>query len=84
MTIALTPDQIAWLEGQVATGVYASVDDAVRLAVAGLMAAEEADDLDWARPLVDDAKAAVEAGQGVAAANVKAEMDGYLKSIGAR
>ena len=83
MTIALTPDQIRWLESEVAAGTYASVEDAIRLAVAGLMTAVD-DDLAWAKPLVDEARAAIARGEGIPANDVKAQMNAYLKSIGAR
>jgi antitoxin ParD1/3/4 len=84
MTIALTQDQIQWLEAEVAAGTYASVEDAVRLAVAGLMAAPEVDGLAWAKPLIDDARASIAKGDGVSANNVRAEMDALLRSLGAR
>ena len=83
MTVTLTPDQIKWLESQVAGGRFDSVEDAVRLAVAGLMTLD-ADDLSWAKPLVDEARASIARGEGIAAEDVKAQLDGYLKSIGAR
>jgi antitoxin ParD1/3/4 len=83
MTVTLTPDQIKWLESQVAGGRFDSVEDAVRLAVAGLMTLD-ADDLSWAKPLVDEARASIARGEGIPAEDVKAQLDGYLKSIGAR
>jgi antitoxin ParD1/3/4 len=83
MTITLTPEQLRWIEQQVAGGKFESVEDAVRLAVADLMAAE-AGDLAWARPLVDEARASLARGEGIPAESVKAEVDAYLKAIGAR
>jgi antitoxin ParD1/3/4 len=83
MTITLTPEQVAWLERQVADGEFDSVEDAVRLAVADLMTLET-DDLAWAEPLVDEARASLERGEGLPAESVKAEIDAYLKAIGAR
>ena len=83
MTVTLTPDQIKWLESPVAGGRFDSVEDAVRLAVAGLMTLD-ADDLSWAKPLVDEARASIARGEGIPAEDVKAQLDGYLKSIGAR
>jgi Arc/MetJ-type ribon-helix-helix transcriptional regulator len=43
MTIALAPEQLHWLEQAVAEGRFASVEDAVRMAVVTLMT--EFDDL---------------------------------------
>jgi antitoxin ParD1/3/4 len=83
MTITLTPEQVKWLETQVADGEFESVEDAVRLAVADLMAVDT-DDLAWARPLLDEARASLARGEGFPAESVKAEIDAYLKSIGAR
>jgi antitoxin ParD1/3/4 len=83
MTITLTPEQVDWLEQQVASGEFDSVEEAVRLAVADLMTLDT-DDLHWAKPLVDEAHAALARGEGIPAEAVKAEIDAYLKSIGAR
>jgi antitoxin ParD1/3/4 len=83
MTVTLTPEQLKWIQQQVAGGNFESVEDAVRLAVADLMAAG-ADDLAWARPLVDEAHASIARGEGLSADAVKAELDTYLRSIGAR
>jgi Arc/MetJ-type ribon-helix-helix transcriptional regulator len=47
MTIALTPEQLRWLEQAVAEGRFASVEEAVRVAVVTLMA--EVDNEDNAR-----------------------------------
>jgi antitoxin ParD1/3/4 len=83
MTITLAPQQLEWLEQQVADGTFESIEDAVRLAVADLMALDT-DDLAWAKPLVDEARVSVARGEGISAEAVKAEIDAYLKSIGAR
>lgn len=84
MNIALKPDQLKWLEDQVAQGTFASLEDAVRLAVAGLMATPEEDDLAWAKPLVDEARASLSRGEGVPAAVAKAEISEQLRKLGAR
>jgi antitoxin ParD1/3/4 len=83
MNIALKADQLKWLEDEVATGTFASVEDAVRLAVAGLMTMSEDDDLSWAKPLVDDARAAIARGEGTPASAVKAEIAEQLRKLGA-
>jgi len=66
MTIQLSPEQQQWLEDQVAAGHFSSLDQAVAVAIADLMATVE-DDLDWAKPLVDEAAAELDRGEGVPA-----------------
>ena len=60
-TVKLNPAQVAWLEAQVAAGRLPSIDDAVRSAVADLMTISS-DDLAWAKPYVDEARASVARG----------------------
>lgn len=84
MAISLPTDQIRWLEAEVSAGRFASIDEAVRSAIAALMQDGGDDDLDWAKPLVDEALAEVERGEGLPAEQVRAELDCYLKSLGAR
>jgi len=66
MTIQLSPEQQQWLEAQVAAGNFSSLEEAVAVAIADLMATTE-DDLDWAKPLVDEAIASVERGEDIPA-----------------
>jgi Arc/MetJ-type ribon-helix-helix transcriptional regulator len=61
MNVKLPPDQLKWIEGQVADGRFESVDEALAIAVADLMAMR-ADDLAWAKPYVDQAWASVARG----------------------
>jgi antitoxin ParD1/3/4 len=62
MQITLTPEQQAWLEAKVAAGEFGSVEDAVEAAITNSMAAE-IDDMAWAIPYVDEARAAVARGE---------------------
>ena len=65
MTISLTPEQQAWLNAHVARGDFASVEEAVRQLIDERIAeraAEESDDLAWAKPYVDEALADVARG----------------------
>ncbi len=62
MNIVLPPAQQQWLEAQIAKGEFASLEDAVRQIIAERMAFE-ADDLAWAKPYVDEARAAVARGE---------------------
>jgi antitoxin ParD1/3/4 len=61
MKITLPTEQQKWLEAEVAAGHFHSIDDAVAAAVAGLMSTDE-DDLGWAKPYVEQARASVARG----------------------
>jgi antitoxin ParD1/3/4 len=62
MKIDLPTDQRKWLEAEVAAGRFTSVSEAVEMAIAGLMIDEE-DDLRWAKPLIEEARAEVARGE---------------------
>jgi antitoxin ParD1/3/4 len=65
MAINLTPEQEAWLRAHVACGDFPSVEEAARQLIDERIAErdlEEADDLAWAKPQVDEALAALERG----------------------
>ena len=79
MTITLTPEQQKWLEAEVAAGHFASVEEAVQVAIAELM---RPDDL-WAKPYIDVARASLARGEGIPAEQVFAEVDKRLKQRGA-
>jgi len=66
MTIQLSPEQQRWLEAQVAAGHFTSLEQAVAVAIADLTATT-ADDLAWAKPLVDEAAEQLARGQGIPA-----------------
>ena len=76
MTITLTPDQLQRLEEAVAAGRFPSIESAVRLAVADLIGSlgTAEDDLDWVKPLLDDARADAAAGRTVPLDDVRAEL----------
>ncbi len=61
MKIILPPEQQEWLEAEVAAGHFTSIDEALAVAVADLMAIHN-DDLAWAKPYVDQARASVARG----------------------
>ena len=66
MPITLTPDQEAWLQAHVATGDFASIEEAARQLlderIAEIAAEDDDDDLEWARPLLDEARASITRG----------------------
>jgi antitoxin ParD1/3/4 len=62
MTISLTPEQQAWISARVARGDFASAEEAARQLIDERIAEralEERDDLEWAKPHVDEALAEV-------------------------
>ena len=66
MTITLHPDQEEWLKTRVASGDFASVEEAARQLIDERIAereAEENDEMEWAKPYVDEALAEVERGE---------------------
>jgi antitoxin ParD1/3/4 len=65
MSISLTADQQAWLEARVERGEFASVDEAARQLIDERIVERESegDDLAWAKPYVDEARAAVARGE---------------------
>ena len=78
MTVTLSPDQRAWIEARVARGEFADRDEAVRDLLATGIAEHEAiedDDLAWAKPLVDEALAAVERGDTMTLDEFEARLD---------
>jgi antitoxin ParD1/3/4 len=68
MTITLTPEQQARLEAYVARGDFPSIEDAARQLIEERLAeraVEEEDDLSWAKPYVDQARAEIARGEGI-------------------
>lgn len=66
MPVSLTPEQQAWIEAHVNRGEFPSIDDAARQLIderiAERMAAER-DDVAWAKPYIDEARAEVSRGK---------------------
>jgi antitoxin ParD1/3/4 len=65
MSIILNRRQEEWLQAKVAAGEFASLDQAIKSAVQRLIIDDERDDddLDWAKPLVDEGAAQLERGE---------------------
>jgi antitoxin ParD1/3/4 len=85
MTITLTPDQEAWLAAYVASGDFPSIEEAARRLIDERIAerqAEEIGDLTWAKPHVDEARAAVARGEFVSLEEHKAHNAALLASLG--
>ena len=84
MSITLTPEQQAWLRAHVERGDFASIEDAVRQLIderIAEIAAEESDDLAWAKPYVDEAIADVARGDVMTLAEHEARIDARLAAI---
>ncbi len=84
MAITLTPEQEAWCETHVANGDFASVEAAARQLIDERIAeraAEENDDLAWAKPYVDEARAAVARGDALSLEEHKARNAARLAAI---
>jgi antitoxin ParD1/3/4 len=65
MSITLTPRQEEWLRGRVASGAFTSIEEAARQLIDDRIAQIvliENDDMAWAKPFVDEARAAVAKG----------------------
>jgi antitoxin ParD1/3/4 len=80
MNIKLPPEQENWLNARVADGEFASPEAAVRQMIAERMAIA-ADDFAWAKPYVDEARAAVARGEFVSINEAIADMEAHLKSL---
>ena len=83
MNIKLPSRQQKWLEDQVAAGQFASLDEAMALAVADLMAAET-DDLAWAKPYVDEARASLARGDVVTGEEYLKGLDRKVRDLRSR
>jgi antitoxin ParD1/3/4 len=68
MSITLTPKQEKWIKAHVAAGEFASVEEAARQLIDDRIAqlseseVDEQDDMAWAKPLVDEARADIARG----------------------
>jgi len=65
MPITLTPDQEAWIQAHVATGDFASIEEAARQLIddrIAELATDDDDDMEWAKPLVEEARADIARG----------------------
>jgi antitoxin ParD1/3/4 len=62
MNISLPKEQLEWLEAEVAAGHFSSIDEALTIAVAELKALQD-DNLAWAKPYVEEARAEVARGE---------------------
>jgi antitoxin ParD1/3/4 len=85
MSITLTPEQEAWIKAHIATGDFASIEEAARQLIddriAELAAEDDEDDMAWAKPLVDEARTAIARGEFVSLEEHKAHNAALLASL---
>ncbi len=80
MTAPPSSRQQAWLDARIASGEFASVEDAVRQMIDDRMA-EEDDDLAWALPYVAEALAEADRGDVLSLQEHEAAMDRLLATM---
>jgi len=80
MKIELPANQKQWLEAQIAAGHFTSIDEALALAVADMMAVET-DDLAWAKPYIDEARASVARGGVIPGDEFLKQLDDKIASL---
>lgn len=80
MQITLTPEHEEWLRSQLAAGRFSSLDEAVAIAIEQLKADSlDDDDLEWAKPLVEEGLAELERGESLPASEVFARIEARLR-----
>jgi antitoxin ParD1/3/4 len=80
MNITLPAEQERWLKKRIANGEFHSAEDAVRQLIAERMIIDD-DDMAWARPLVDEARAAIAQGDKVSLEEAELDIDRVLASL---
>jgi antitoxin ParD1/3/4 len=80
MNITLPREQQEWLEAQVRAGAYESIDEAVASIVSEYMHLD-LNDLDWAKPLIEEGRAALERGEGLTLEEHRARVAAKLESL---
>ncbi len=78
--MTLSARQQAWLDAYMADGTFSSVEEALAHLIDERIA-EEQDDLDWAKPLVDEAIAEVDRGEVLSLEDLKARSAKRLAAL---
>ena len=84
MTITLKPDQEAWIKTRVASGDFASIEEAAHQLIDEALVARalvENDDMAWAKPYVDEALAEVARGEEITLEEHKARNAARLAAL---
>jgi antitoxin ParD1/3/4 len=85
MTITLTPEQETWIKAHVATGDFASIEEAACQAIddrIAELALDKDDDMAWAKPYVDEGLAALEGGEVITLEEHRARNAARLAALG--
>jgi antitoxin ParD1/3/4 len=80
MNIVLPRAQQEWLQARVASGEFASIEEAVQRVIAERMALET-DDMAWAKPYVDEGMAALARGDVLTLEEHEARMEQMMKAL---
>jgi hypothetical protein len=78
--IPLSPTQEHWLAGEVVAGRYPSIEAAVQVANDNLLPGD-VDDLDWAKPYLDKARAGASRGKASSIASVRAQLEQRIRPL---
>src|SRR5690242_10313232 len=81
MQITLSAEQERWLRKRVANGEFHSVDDAIRQLISDRIIMD-GDDMTWAKPLVDEARAAIARGDAFPLEEAERDIDQTLAALG--
>lgn len=88
MTINLTPAQMAWLKAYAAEHGIATLDEAAQTLIAQAMLAAQheagypdLDDLDWVKPLLEEARAEFDKGRGSGLDEFETRMDAHVSKL---
>jgi antitoxin ParD1/3/4 len=83
ITVTLTPEQEAWLQAHVTTGDFASVEEASRRLIAERIAelTPEDDDLEWVKPVLEQARADIARGDVISLEEHKARNAARLAAL---
>lgn len=83
MMISLTPEQQAWITTRVERGDFVSADEAARQLIDERIAERmiEEDDLAWAKPYVDEARADIAEGRVLTSQEHEARMNALIASL---
>jgi hypothetical protein len=76
MNVQLSPSHEQWLNQQVASGVFPSIEAAIAWVIEGMKPVAD-DDLEWARPLLEVGEASLAQGDGI-------EGDAFLAALARR
>ena len=83
MQVPLTHEQETWLRAEVASGHFASIEQAAQQLLDERIAERslDSDDLDWLKPLVEEGLSALERGEHVSLDEYRAAVAAHLAEL---